>query len=96
MIFTEASHNHLVHVAKLRTMAFIKDDDYMLVVDAVSFLFLAEGIEFLNSGNHYRCLVVLQLFFQLFSGLILAYATFLELLVFQNGLIVKVFSVHYK
>ena len=63
-------------------MAFIKDDDYMLVVDGVRFFFLAEGIEFLNSGNHYRCLVVLQLFLQFFGGLILANATFLEYLLF--------------
>ena len=96
MIAFEAFNDLVVHLAELRTVAFVKDDHHMPAIDRMLFLFLAEGVEFLNGGDDDTVVVIAHLLGQNRCGFIGRDATFLEFLIFANGLIVEVFTVHHK
>ena len=64
MVFVEALHNQFVHIAKLRTVTLIEDDDDVLVVYGVLMFGLAELIEFLDRGNDDTIFFLAQLFVQ--------------------------------
>ena len=43
MIFAEILHDRCVHIAELGAMAFVKDDDNVLLIDRVTGIFLDKG-----------------------------------------------------
>ena len=96
MIAFEPFDDLVVHLAELRTVALVKDDHHMPAIDRMLFLFLAEGVEFLNGGDDDTVVVVAHLLGQNRCGFIGRDATFLELLIFANGLIIQILSVHHK
>ena len=96
MIAFEAFDDLVVHLAELRTVALVKDDHHMPAIDRMLFLFLTERVEFLNGGDDDTVVVVAHLFGQNSCGFIGRDAAFLELLIFANGLIVEVFTIHNK
>ena len=96
MIAFEPFDDLIVHLSELRTVALVKDDHHMPAIDRMLFLFLTEGVEFLNGGDDDTVVVVAHLLGQNRCGFIGRDATFLELLIFANGLIVEVFTIHHK
>ena len=77
-------------------MALVKDDHHVTTINRMLFLFLTEGVEFLNGGDDDTVVVVPHLLGQNRCGFIGRDAAFLELLIFANGLIVEVFTIHHK
>ena len=64
VVFVEALYDQFVHIAELRTVTLIEDDDDMFVVDGVLMFGLAELVEFLDSRDDDTIFVLTQLFVQ--------------------------------
>ena len=63
MILLEALDDGRMHVSELAAMAFVKDDDYMLLVDIMARIFLDESGELLDCCNNDMGVRILQLAF---------------------------------
>ena len=96
VVLAEILHNRRVHIAELGTMAFVKDDDNVLLIDRVTGIFLDKGCQLLNGRNDDMAVLVLKLFFEdRRAGVGVCRALF-KTVVFLHGLIVEVFAVHNK
>ena len=51
IVFFERSFDGYVHVAKLGTVAFVEDEDYVTVVNGVALVGFDECCKFLNGGD---------------------------------------------
>ena len=92
----EVLHNRRVHIAELGTMAFVKDDDNVLLIDRVTGIFLDKGCQLLNGRNDDMAVLVLKLLFQDRRAGVGVCRTLFKTVVFLHGLIVEVFAVHDK
>lgn len=77
-------------------MTLIEDDDYMSIEDLMPVIFTHESIEFLDSRDNNASIRVFELFFELCCTSIAICCSFLELIIFEHGLIIEILSIHYK
>ena len=96
MVLAEILHNRRVHIAELRAMAFVKDDDNVLLIDRMTWIFLDKGCQLLNGRNDNMAVLVLKLFFEDCRAGVGVCRTLFKTVVFLHGLIVEVFAVHDK
>ena len=96
MVLAEVLHNRRMHIAELGTMAFVKDDDDVLLIDRVTGIFLDKGCQLLNGRNDDMAILVLKLLFQDCRAGVGVCRTLFKAVVFLHGLIVEVFAVHDK
>lgn len=96
MVLAEILHNRRVHIAELGTMAFVKDDDNVLLIDRVTGIFLDKGCQLLNGRNDDMAVLVLKLLFQNRRAGVGVCRTLFKTVVFFHGLIVEVFAIHDK
>ena len=82
MIITETLGDSMVHIAKLRTVALIKDDNHMIIKCPMTLITLDECIEFLDGSNDNFSVWIAQLPCQNPSAGIAIRRAFLELVVF--------------
>ena len=66
----------------------------MLVVDFVFRVFADEDVEFLDGGDDDFCVFVFELFFEDGGAFVAVCRSFFEFVVFEDGLVVEVFSVN--
>ena len=62
MILLKVLYNRSMHVAKLRSMAFIEDDYNMLLINIVAFILLNKSSQFLNCCNNDVSVLIFKLF----------------------------------
>ena len=96
MIFLEVLHDGSVHVTKLRTMAFVEDNDYVLLVHPMCLVLFDEDGKLLDGGDNDAGVVVLKLFLQYCRRRIGIGCPLFEAVIFLHGLIVQVLAVHHK
>ena len=96
MVLAEILHNRRVHIAELGAMAFVKDDDDVLLIDRMTGIFLDKGCQFLNGRNDDMAVLVLKLLFQDRRAGVGVCRPLFKAVVFLHGLIVEVFAVHDK
>ena len=86
----------MMHIAKLRTVALIKNDNHVIIKSLVALIALDECVEFLDGRNDNLSIWITQLLRQNPSTGITIRRTFLELVVFFHGLVVEVFAVNHE
>ena len=96
MVLAEILHDCRVHIAELGAMAFVKDDDNVLLIDRVTGIFLDKGRQLLNGRNDDMAVLVLKLLFQDRRADVGVCRALFKTVVFLHGLIVEVFAVHDK
>lgn len=96
MVLTEILHNRRVHIAELGAMAFVKDDDNVLLIDRMTWIFLDKGRQLLNGRNDDTAVLILKLFFQDRRAGVGVRRALFKAIVFLHGLIVEIFAVHDK
>ena len=96
MILAEILGNGKVHIAKLAAVAFVKDDDYMLVKNCVPGVLFDEGGQLLNGGDDDFCAVILQLALEDSSRGVAVGRAFFEAVVLLHGLVIQILAVYYK
>ena len=96
MISLEALDNGRMHIAKLAAMAFVKNDDHMLLVDLMTGIFLDKCRKLLYGRNDDMCVLILQLAFQNHRAFVAVGCAFFETVIFLHSLVVQIFSIHYK
>ena len=96
MIFPEALDNGRMHVTKLAAVAFVKDNDYMFLIDLMARILLDEGRELLDGRDNDMGIRIFQLALQDHSAGIAVGSTLLEAVIFLHGLVIQIFAVYYK
>ena len=103
VIILERLDNLSVHISKLAAVAFVKDDNAMLAEHLVSLVFRDKVVQLLDGGDDDFILVVAAFFVPVLklplqhSGRSVAVGrAFFKAVIFLHGLIVQVFSIHYK
>ena len=96
MVLAEILHNRRVHIAELGAMAFVKDDDNVLLIDRMTGIFLDKGCQLLNGRNDDMAVLVLKLLFQDRRADVGVCRPLFKTVVFLHGLIVEIFAVHDK
>ena len=85
-----------MHVAKLTTMAFVKNYDDALVINIMLLIFLNKGCQLLDCGNNNMRLSIRQLPLQDCCRRIAVRSPFLKAIVFLHRLIVQILTVNNK
>ena len=85
-----------VHIAELAAVAFVKDDDHMLVKNSVPGILFDEGGQLLNGGDDDFCTIVLQLALEDSGRGVAVGRAFLEAVVLLHGLIIQILAVYHK
>lgn len=93
MILLECAGDCLVHLAELRPVALVENDDEMLRIDGMILLFFNENGKFLNGCNDNAGVRLLKLAFQDGGAGVAVGGAFFEAVVLFHRLIVEVFSV---
>ena len=94
--FDGTTHNAAVHITKLTAVAFIKDQNDVLVPDGVLGVLGDEHIQLLNGGdNDFGC-GIFQLTLQDCRALVSIGGAFFKAVVFLDGLVVQIFPVYHK
>ena len=94
VIFLELLDYCLVHIAKLRAVALIKDEHDVLLIGLKLGILLDKCGEFLNCGYYDTALGVLQLATQNSGVGVTVGSTFLKAVILFHRLVVKVFAVN--
>lgn len=77
-------------------MTLIEDDDDMAIKYFMPDIFTHESIELLNSRDNDTSIRIFELFPELCSARIAIGRSFLELIIFEHGLIIEILSIHDK
>ena len=88
MIFLEALDDGRMHITELAAVAFVKDDDHMLLVDIMARILLDEGGELLDGRYDDMGIRILQLSLQDHGAGIAVGSAFLKAVVFLHSLVV--------
>ena len=96
MIPLEAADDGSVHLAELAAVALVEDEHHVSVIDGVLRSLVDKDTQFLDGGDEYAAVGVLEAAFQFRSVFGGVGSPFLEAVVLQHCLIVEVFSVHHK
>ena len=88
--------NCKMHITKLASMTFIKDDDNLLMIDRMIFVLFDEGGKLLNGCNDDLWFTVRQLFCKNSSRSVAVGSTFFKSVIFFHCLIVQIFSIYNK
>lgn len=93
VVVLEGFGDFRVHGSELRTMAFVENQDHMLCVCGMGFIFADEDIELLNCCNDNAHVWIFNLFLQDFRRRVTVGCAFLKTVIFTHRLIVEVFSI---
>jgi hypothetical protein len=74
----------------------IEDDDYMTIKNLVSVIFTYESIKLLDGSYNNVSIRVFELILKFCSAGITICCSFLELIIFEHGLIIEILSIHHK
>ena len=85
-----------VHVAELTAVALVEDDDEMLTVRVVGFVFANENVQFLNRRDDDSNVRVFQLLLQDSGGRVAVGGTLFKAVVLLHRLVVQVLSIHHE
>ena len=96
MIPLEALDDRCVHIAELAAVAFVKNDDHVLLINLVDGILFDEGSQLLDRGYDDPAFVLFQLLFQNGSGRVAVGRAFLKAVVFLHGLVVQILPVYHK
>lgn len=96
MILLEILDDCLVHIAELATVALVKDDHNVLLIDLMPRILFDEGRQLLDRSNDDMCFRVFQLAFQYRGAGVGVCRSLLEAVIFLHGLIVQVLAVYHK
>ena len=96
MILLEILDDCLVHIAELATVALVKDDHNVLLVDLMPWIFLDKGRQLLDGGNDDMRFRVFQLAFQYRGVGIGVCCPLLETVILLHGLVVQVLAVYHE
>ena len=96
MVPLEILHNSRVHISELAAVAFVKNNDNVLVIDHVPFVLRHKGGELLNGGDDNSCVRVLQLLFQNGGRGVGVGRPLFKAVILLHGLVVQVFPVHHE
>ena len=94
MILFEVLDDRGVHIAELAAVAFVKDDDDMLLIHRMTLVLIDEGRELLDCRDDDPRVVVLELLFQDRGRGIAVGGALFKAVIFLHRLVVEVFSVH--
>ena len=101
-VFLERATYHLLHIAKLRTVALVEDDHHLLLHHLLQhFIFsknsgLHQICQFLYGGDDDTTIFVFQLFQQNTATAVRVGTIFLKVVILLHGLIVQVLSIYHK
>lgn len=93
VVVLEVLHDSGMHIAKLGSMALIKDQHQVFPVDWVSWLLGDESVKLLDCGDDDFCFVILQLAFEDSCRGIAVGSSLLESIVFPHRLVVQILSI---
>lgn len=96
VILFEGAGDRLVHVAELRAVTLVEDDDEMARIDLVILLLLDEDRKFLDRGDDDAGVRVLELPFQDSGAGVAVGGAFFEAVVLLHGLVVEVLAVDHE
>ncbi len=96
VVFFEAPHNGIAHVAELAAVAFIEDHHHMLSVDLMHLVVVHKVGQLLDGGDDDPGIRVLQLTLQDSGAGVAVGAALFEPVVFLHGLVVQVLPVHHE
>ena len=96
MILLKILDDRGVHIAELAAVALVEDDDDMLIVNGMIFIFTDKGRKLLNGGDDDPRVVVFELLFEDRGGGVGVCRTLFKAVIFLHCLIVKVFSIDNK
>ena len=85
-----------MHVAKLGSVAFVKNHHHLFLVEVALRVLLDVGREFLNGGNDDFALGVVDLFLQLLGRGVAVGCALLEAVIFLHRLVVQILAVNHK
>ena len=86
----------MMHVTKLRTVTFVKDDNYVIIKRLVPLIALNERVKLLNGRDNDLRIRITQLLRQNPRTSITIRRTFLKLVILFHRLVVEVFTVNHK
>ena len=96
MVFLEFLGDSLVHIAKLRAVTFIENQDGMLTVNLMLRIAGDEIGKLLNGGDDDSGIRVIELLFKHRSRSVGVGRAFLKAVILFHRLIVEIFAVNYK
>ena len=85
-----------VHITELATVALVKDDHHVLLIDLMPRIFLDKGRQLLDGGNDDMRFRVFQLAFQDRSAGVRVCCPLLETVILLHGLVVQVLAVYHE
>ena len=86
----------MVHIAKLRTVTLVKDDNHVIIKSLVALIALDECIEFLDSRNDNLSVWIAQLPRQNPRAGIAIRCALLELVVLFHRLVVEILTINHE
>ena len=96
MVFFEIVNNGLVHITELATVALVKDDHNVLLIDLMPRILFDEGRQLLDGGNDDMCFRVFQLTFQYRGAGVGVCCALLKAVILLHGLVVQVLAVYHE
>ena len=96
MVVLEILYNSSVHITKLATVAFVKNDDNVFPIHFMFAVFFDEGRQLLNGSNDNMGIRIFQLLFKNCSRSIAVGSTFFKAVILLHGLVVQVLTVNHK
>lgn len=96
MIFPEALDYGRMHVSELAAVAFVKDNDYMFLIDLMARILLDESRELLDSRDNDMGIRIFQLVLQDHSAGVAVGSTLLEAVIFFHGLVIQILAIYHK
>ena len=93
VILLKILDNRGVHIAELAAVAFVEDDDDVLLIHRMSLVLIDKGRELLNGRDNDPRVVVFELLFQNCCRGVGIGGAFFKAVIFLHGLVVEVFSV---
>ena len=85
-----------MHITELTAVAFIEDDNNLLLVNLMVFVLLDEGRQLLNSRNDDMSIRVFQLLLQNSGTAVRVGSSLLETVILLHGLVVQILTVNNK
>ena len=96
IIFFEVLYDGSMHITELTAVAFIEDDNNLLLVNLMVFVLLDEGRQLLNSCNDDMSIRVFQLLLQNSGTAVRVGSSFLETVILLHSLVVQILTVNNK
>ena len=96
IIFFEVLYDGSMHITELTAVAFIEDDNNLLLVNLMVFVLLDEGRQLLNSRNDDMSIRVFQLLLQNSGTAVRVGSSFLETVILLHSLVVQILTVNNK